>query len=486
MTNIYQEWTLEDDQSLWYGYETEKKSNIELAVLLGRGLGGVQARLEKLRDVDSAAYARLFVQSKLKCAPKSQGRSERKDTASVEESKKKLVPAGQVLRRIQWDYEIDSSDFSVLHFDRVDETIVESPFDAANENISGRETRLVDALPEHRILAIKFRERVVWDRRQRLDLVFGKDGGDGQGLHQVVATYDEWKRQRDAEMQLAQQRWSQVSNQLRMILGLDMYAQYENLVKSITNNVLSNSDSTPSIKSDNKGSVPLISKLDVERFVNDAGQLLKDVRQKPDVSLDPTLIPTNDYDALDLLSEWIVLAPEMAQIKPVFLKEINERMDESTGGRNRQKANLSKNRPLPELKESDLEETYVRGSGPGGQKINKTNNCVDLLHIPTQLRVQCQETRSLPQNRKIARRRLRQKLDEYLNGSQSKKVVAEQKAATRKAKAKSRSRSKHKRIKEERLKEKLQTNDDDGAFSSDDDRAFQNTLRDDNESERSY
>ena len=38
---------------------------------------------------------------------------------------------------------------------------------------------------------------------------------------------------------------------------------------------------------------------------------------------------------------------------------------------------------LPELKEEELEERFVRGSGPGGQSTNKTNNCVVLKHIPT-------------------------------------------------------------------------------------------------------
>jgi protein subunit release factor B len=38
---------------------------------------------------------------------------------------------------------------------------------------------------------------------------------------------------------------------------------------------------------------------------------------------------------------------------------------------------------LPELKEEELDEQFVRGSGPGGQAVNKTNNCVLLVHKPT-------------------------------------------------------------------------------------------------------
>ncbi|KAG2041779.1 RF-1 domain-containing protein [Suillus americanus] len=68
-----------------------------------------------------------------------------------------------------------------------------------------------------------------------------------------------------------------------------------------------------------------------------------------------------------------------------------------------------KDREIPELREEDIEESFVRGSGPGGQSINKTQNNVQLLHKPTGFRVACQETRSLQTNRMLARRWLLQK-----------------------------------------------------------------------------
>lgn len=46
-----------------------------------------------------------------------------------------------------------------------------------------------------------------------------------------------------------------------------------------------------------------------------------------------------------------------------------------------------KNYAFPELLESDLEEQFVRGSGPGGQSVNKTSNCVVLKHRPSGLTV---------------------------------------------------------------------------------------------------
>ncbi|XP_032689051.1 probable peptide chain release factor C12orf65 homolog, mitochondrial [Odontomachus brunneus] len=70
---------------------------------------------------------------------------------------------------------------------------------------------------------------------------------------------------------------------------------------------------------------------------------------------------------------------------------------------------------VPKLDEADLEEQFVRGSGPGGQATNKTNNAVMLKHKPTGLIVKCHETRSLWDNQKRAREILITKLDNLLN-----------------------------------------------------------------------
>eukprot|EP01104_Vermistella_antarctica_P002829 TRINITY_DN13029_c0_g1_i2.p1 TRINITY_DN13029_c0_g1~~TRINITY_DN13029_c0_g1_i2.p1 ORF type:complete len:197 (+),score=40.72 TRINITY_DN13029_c0_g1_i2:242-832(+) len=80
-----------------------------------------------------------------------------------------------------------------------------------------------------------------------------------------------------------------------------------------------------------------------------------------------------------------------------------------------------KHQPVEEvlLREEDLRERFVTGTGPGGQKINRTQNCVHLTHIPTGLIVKCQETRRLKQNREIARKILRRKIDFQLNGERS-------------------------------------------------------------------
>lgn len=68
------------------------------------------------------------------------------------------------------------------------------------------------------------------------------------------------------------------------------------------------------------------------------------------------------------------------------------------------------------VRESDLEETFVRSGGHGGQNVNKTATCVMLLHRPTGLQVKCQSTRQQGLNRFIARRLLLDKIEAQRRG----------------------------------------------------------------------
>ena len=76
------------------------------------------------------------------------------------------------------------------------------------------------------------------------------------------------------------------------------------------------------------------------------------------------------------------------------------------------------------IRESDLLEKFVRGSGSGGQKINKTSNCVFLKHLPTGVCIKCQMDRSREMNRFLARRELCDQLEAIRNGTAVAKTQA--------------------------------------------------------------
>jgi protein subunit release factor B len=71
------------------------------------------------------------------------------------------------------------------------------------------------------------------------------------------------------------------------------------------------------------------------------------------------------------------------------------------------------------IRESDLEERFIRGSGKGGQKVNKTSSCVYILHRPTGLEIKCQRERYQSVNRFLARRELCDRLEERIQGIRS-------------------------------------------------------------------
>ena len=74
------------------------------------------------------------------------------------------------------------------------------------------------------------------------------------------------------------------------------------------------------------------------------------------------------------------------------------------------------------IKESDLEEHFIRGSGAGGQKINKTSICVYLHHRPSGIEVRCQAERSQALNRFLARRQLCEQLEAKILGVETAKT----------------------------------------------------------------
>ena len=77
------------------------------------------------------------------------------------------------------------------------------------------------------------------------------------------------------------------------------------------------------------------------------------------------------------------------------------------------------------LFEEDLEESFILGGGPGGQKTNKTSSVVRLLHVPSGVQVKCGENRSREVNRWLARRTLAETI---LEREHLRKSAARQKA----------------------------------------------------------
>ncbi len=91
------------------------------------------------------------------------------------------------------------------------------------------------------------------------------------------------------------------------------------------------------------------------------------------------------------------------------------------------------------FREEDLEESFIRGSGSGGQKINKTASCVRLTHRPSGLEVKVQEARSQALNRFFARRRLCELYEAETLGKQSPEALRQAKVRKQKKRRKRRS-----------------------------------------------
>ncbi len=99
------------------------------------------------------------------------------------------------------------------------------------------------------------------------------------------------------------------------------------------------------------------------------------------------------------------------------------------------------------IRERDLEEKFIRSSGRGGQKVNKTSSCVYLKHRPTGIEVKCQQERSQARNRFLARRILANKIETRILGK-----LSEERKRIEKIRRQKRRRSK--RAKEKMLKDK--------------------------------
>lgn len=95
-----------------------------------------------------------------------------------------------------------------------------------------------------------------------------------------------------------------------------------------------------------------------------------------------------------------------------------------------------------EITEGNLRESFILGSGKGGQKLNKTSSCVQLKHLTTGLEVKCQKTRSRELNRYYARMELCAKLEAQILGKESQKQQEFEKLKRQKLRRSRRSKQK--------------------------------------------
>src|SRR3989339_728989 len=116
------------------------------------------------------------------------------------------------------------------------------------------------------------------------------------------------------------------------------------------------------------------------------------------------------------------------------------------------------------IRARDIEESFIRSGGKGGQNVNKTSTCVYLRHIPTGIEVKCQKERSQSLNRYHARIILVKKIEQLIKGKESEERQIIEKIRRQKRKCSKRAKEKilaEKRIVSEkkRLRSKIDTRD---------------------------
>jgi len=86
-----------------------------------------------------------------------------------------------------------------------------------------------------------------------------------------------------------------------------------------------------------------------------------------------------------------------------------------------------------EVSETDLQESFARSSGPGGQNVNKVSTAVTLRHLPTNISVTVQDSRSQAVNRKLARERLLEAIESAREGQRMAEIAKREKERRRKS-----------------------------------------------------
>ena len=122
-----------------------------------------------------------------------------------------LRPVQAVVQRLLWDGSLNKDEFSFVYEDRY-EGLKEMPgsisdnffhlvimllVSSPNVNVKGKERLLIRAVPPHRIKAVKYRDRMVWDKNDRIDCFFGSLGESK--IEEVIASYGLWSEEQKSK-----------------------------------------------------------------------------------------------------------------------------------------------------------------------------------------------------------------------------------------------------------------------------------------------
>jgi peptide chain release factor len=111
----------------------------------------------------------------------------------------------------------------------------------------------------------------------------------------------------------------------------------------------------------------------------------------------------------------------------------------------------------------DIDEKFIRSSGPGGQNVNKVSTCVALKHRPSGIEIKCAKTRSQAMNRYYARVLLAEKIEKITLGRKSESEKKQWKATKQKRRRSKRAKEKvldHKRKQSEKKKMRRSVSDE--------------------------